>query len=98
MNEVELKEKMVKVLTHLVDFLADSEPSAYASKLPSDLSKVVSSNLESMKSSGYLSSPEEMNNMFLPTASLQEIAMDNGWGNQYLELASHFEMALGVCH
>jgi len=24
--------------------------------------------------------------------------MDNGWGNQYLELASHFEMALGVCH
>lgn len=40
---------------------------------------------------------EKMVNMFLPTASLQEIAMDNGWGSQYIELAGHFEKALKMC-
>lgn len=98
MNTAELREKMIKVLSHLIDFLSESEPSAYASKTPNELAQVVAANLESMKVSSLLSSPEQMNNMFLPTASLQEIAMDNGWGNQYLELASHFEIALEACH
>ena len=98
MTDEELQEKMSKVLAYLIDFLKESEPSAYASKTPDELIKVVSSNLESIKSSGFLSSPEQMINMFLPTASLQEIAMDNGWGTQYLELSEHFEIALAACH
>jgi hypothetical protein len=92
-----MKEKMEKVLTHLESFLSDSEESMFGSKTPEELLVVVSANLASVKSTGYLSSPEQMVNMFLPTASLQEIAMDNGWGSQYIELADHFEKALESC-
>ncbi|PAJ71781.1 hypothetical protein CJF42_24905 [Pseudoalteromonas sp. NBT06-2] len=96
--EVEaMKDKMEKVLTHLESFLSDSEESMFGSKTPQELLVVVSANLSSVKSTGYLSSPEQMLNMFLPTASLQEIAMDNGWGSQYIELADHFEQALESC-
>lgn len=92
-----MKDKMEKVLTHLESFLSDSEESMFGSKTPEELLLVVSANLASVKSTGYLSSPEQMVNMFLPTASLQEIAMDNGWGSQYIELADHFEQALESC-
>ncbi|MBB1333491.1 hypothetical protein H5154_08240 [Pseudoalteromonas sp. SR44-5] len=92
-----MKDNMEKVLTHLESFLCDSEESMFSSKTPEELLVVVSANLASVKSTGYLSSPEQMVNMFLPTASLQEIAMDNGWGSQYVELADHFEQALESC-
>jgi len=97
METDELKDKMEKVLAHLVSFLSESEESLYGSQTPNELLKVVSANLDSVKSSGFLSSPEQLVNMFLPTASLQEIAMDNGWGSQYIELAEHFELALEAC-
>mgnify|MGYP005995465715 CR=1 FL=1 len=92
-----LRDKMEKVLTHLVNFLSDSKESPYGDETPEELIAVVSSNLQSIKSSGLLSSPEKMTKIFLPTASLQEIAQDNGWGNQYIELAEHFELALKAC-
>ena len=34
--------------------------------------------------------------MSLPTASLQEIAMDDGWVSQYIELADHFDEAVQI--
>ena len=30
-----------------------------------------------------------------PTASLQEISIDSGWGNEYLDIAEKLETALG---
>ena len=89
------EEKMERALTYLVELLNDSEPSAYATKTPDDLLQIVSENLESVKSDGCLASPGAMIEMFLPTASLQEIAMDNGWGSQYLELSSYFDREIG---
>ena len=34
---------------------------------------------------------EELRNLFLPTATLQEHAISNGWGAEYLELAAKFD-------
>lgn len=98
METEKLQNKMVKVLSYLVDFLEDSNESTYANESPKELLKIVTSNLKSVQSSGYLCTPELMIDMFLPTASLQEIAMDNGWGEQYIELSEHFELALDACH
>ena len=97
METEKLKAKMEKVLAQLESFLCESEESFFGSQSPKDLLKIVSANLQSVKSTGYLASPEQMVNMFLPTASLQEIAIDNGWGSQYFELADHFELALEAC-
>ena len=84
-------QEMEQALSYLLQLLRDSEPSAYASRLPADLIQVVSANLRSVKSAGYLVNPAAITEMFLPTASLQDIAMDNGWGSQYLELSSYFD-------
>lgn len=97
MNNDAMKETMMETLVRLASLLDESEPSAYANKTPHELAKVVASNLASMKSSGVLSDSKKMNGMFLPTASLQDIAMDNGWGDQYLALASQFDTCLKAC-
>lgn len=88
------EEKLERALTYLVELLNESEPSAYARKSPSDLLPIISENLASVKLTGCLASPGEISEMFLPTASLQEIAMDNGWGSQYLELSYYFDREL----
>ncbi|MFL5740470.1 MAG: hypothetical protein ACJ75B_09665 [Flavisolibacter sp.] len=37
------------------------------------------------------SSLEELKTFFLPTATLQEHAISNGWSDEYLELAAKFD-------
>jgi len=33
----------------------------------------------------------EISGLFLPTGPLQEVALDNGWGDEYLALADRFD-------
>jgi hypothetical protein len=35
--------------------------------------------------------PWEISGLFLPTGALQEVALDNGWGDEYLALADRFD-------
>jgi hypothetical protein len=97
MNTDELKKKMTAILTHLVYFLGNSDSSPHAGSTPDELMAVVIANLANMKLEGVLLNPNDMKNMFLPTSSLQEIAIDNEWGDQYIVLAGHFEIALEAC-
>jgi hypothetical protein len=98
MNIDDVNKKMIAVLSHLIYFLSNSESSIHAVETPDELMEVVTVNLRNMKSHGVLLSPDDMKKMFLPTSSLQEIAIDNGWGDQYAELASNFEIVLDSCH
>lgn len=84
-------ENMKNALSSLIELLNSSEESIYARETPGELLKVVETNLASIKQTGSLLNPETFSEIFLPTASLQEIAIDNGWGPQYLELAKCFE-------
>ena len=34
--------------------------------------------------------------LLLPTGNLQELSIENGWGQQFMELASQLERILGV--
>lgn len=40
---------------------------------------------------GDLQSMEKLNYLFLPTASLQEHSISNGWAEEYLKLANEFD-------
>jgi len=97
MNTVEHQKKMEKVLTRLVIFLKKSKESAYASQTPKELVKIALVELNSIQSIGKLHNPNQIENLFLPTASLQDIAIDNGWGEDYLAIAEHFELVLKAC-
>lgn len=92
----ELNMKIINVLTHLAECLKHSDDSVYAEATSEQLLKIVNINLTSMQNYGKLNSREELQAMFLPTASLQDIATDNGWGDRYLELSKQFEVALSA--
>lgn len=97
MNNEDLNMKMINVLTHLAEFLKNSDESLYAAETPEQLLKIVNVNLASMQTSGTFDSLEKVQSLFLPTASLQEISIDNGWGEQYIELSKDFELAISAC-
>ena len=97
MNNEDLKIKMIQVLKHLTEFLEKSDESLYAAETPEQLLNVVNVNLASMQISGMLISSDKMREMFLPTTSLQDISIDNGWGDQYIELSKDFELAISAC-
>lgn len=45
-----------------------------------------------------LSNPsiDGVNRLLLPTANLQELSLENGWGDEFNELASKLESVLGI--
>lgn len=45
-----------------------------------------------------LASPSTSDVRFLlaPTGNIQELSIENGWGNEFLALASDIEIALGL--
>ena len=45
--------------------------------------------------SGELSAIRELEIWFAPTGPLQEMAMSNGWSDEYMKLASRFDEAIG---
>jgi len=96
MKNEDLNIKMIRVLTHLAEFLQNSEESLYAEETPEQLLKIVNVNLTSMQTSGTFDCLEKMQSLFLPTASLQDISIDNGWGEQYIELSKDFECAISA--
>jgi hypothetical protein len=43
---------------------------------------------------GETSDIQELRLLFLPTGSIQEIAINNGWGDEFLDLAARFDKAI----
>lgn len=41
-------------------------------------------------------SADGVKRLLLPTANLQELALENGWGDEFNELASKLESVLGI--
>ncbi len=86
--------QMDRVLVDVLACLARSRPSLYASQTPDQLADIVCAHLVEFRSTGDFRGLKPLHALFLPTASLQEIALDNDWGAVYLELAQAFEQAL----
>jgi hypothetical protein len=45
---------------------------------------------------GDYSSELDMQVLFAPTGSLQELSISSGWGREFLDLAARFDRALGI--
>lgn len=50
----------------------------------------VERHLEEIRSSG-ATDLFELGVLFAPTGDLQEVSMDNGWGEEFLRLSAHFD-------
>ena len=78
------------LLNELLLLLNQSNDSIFANQTVDDIKTIIN---EAINSEDY---HQEVNikavrDLLLPTASLQEISIDNGWGKEFCEIASKIE-------
>ncbi len=88
------KDEIRAPLERLCKLVRDSEDSLFAIDDASQLLKKLELELEFVKTHGRIKNPLALKFILLPTNSLQDIAIDNGWGEEYIELAEKIESRL----
>lgn len=77
---------MVVALEKTVSLLRESESSLYATLSVEELISQIEDELKKGRKSQPLDL-KRLKSLYGPTCSLQGTAIDNGWGNEFLELA-----------
>jgi hypothetical protein len=89
------KQKLISVLRETRDYLARPDNDfAWSSwqDAPAALREV--DGLISCIESGNLPNRSDITFLFLPTGLIQEVSVSNGWGQEFLELASRLDAAV----
>ncbi len=86
--------QMLELLEQTKLFLAVSEESDWAPLMPQEVIGIIDSEIASLHSQGRFENALKLAALFAPTASIQEIAMANGWDEPFLVLADRFDRAL----
>jgi hypothetical protein len=82
-------ESVVLVLEKTILFLRQSDSSSYAHFSVEELIVQLEHELNQIKNFNLIDL-DRLCCLFGPTSSLQDTAIDNGWGNEFLELAKDF--------
>jgi len=77
MNKIQL------LVTQFISFLEKSEESIYSESSPSEIIKDLKFCIEGNKID-----KKKLSFIILPTNALQDISIDNGWGDKFCELSS----------
>ena len=83
--DINLKNKLNNKLNKLIAYLEQSKESIYTHLTPKDVIKHIKRNRANKK---------EIEFLLVPTGALQEIAIDNGWGYEFNDLANEIEKLL----
>lgn len=83
-------EKLVAILEDVQSFLAESDDSVWSDMEVVKVTDIIKSSIISLKTKNK-AKLAKIEYLFLPTAPLQEIAMENGWVDEYLVLAEKFD-------
>lgn len=73
--------------------LRRSEESLYAQQTPVQAASAITREIDSLTRANTFADPDELRLLFAPTGALQEIAIDNGWGEAFLRIAAIWEAA-----
>ena len=84
-------EKITRTLSRIIELLKQSEGSPWVSITPQDIIEQLSQTLEVINESNIERELEKIRLLFAPTGSLQDISIDNGWGEEFIKLASVFD-------
>ena len=85
-------EEILQIFQELLVHLENSQDSLYSGLNPEELSALIRherDNLVSGDKVDYII----LKGLFGPTGPIQEISIDNGWGDSFLQLASRFDSA-----
>ena len=83
-----------RVLRECLDHLAESTDSGWSTGTVAALQESLRQMLAQSERHAP-ANPGWLEILFAPTGDLQETAIDNGWGDEFLDLAARFERALG---
>jgi hypothetical protein len=89
--EEEKQQEVEQAFKRLCELLENSDESPFASQSCSDLLRHIQVEYISMSRFGRLVNPHNLLTLLGPTGALQEISIDNGWGQEYLRLAEKIE-------
>jgi len=73
-------------IDELIGLLNGSEDSAYAGVPVAELIELVTTARRKIDA-GDSTGDQEIRDLFVPTGTLQDTAIDNGWGDRFIELA-----------
>lgn len=80
----------IECLENTIKYLKQSDESFYTKKNPEDVIKLFNKTISRLKKNKSINK-SKLSFEFAPTSSIQEIAIDNGWGNEYLKLSEDFD-------
>lgn len=80
---------LISALEKTIKLLEKSEDSAWANYSVDEAKGILQTELENYRQTHELSASgrSRINFLFLPTSALQEISIDNDWGEEYLEIS-----------
>lgn len=79
--------KIISSLERTIDLLSQSEESIYATHTPKELIEKLSYTLEIINEPNMKQKLQEISILYAPTGSIQDISIDNGWGEEFIKLS-----------
>ena len=80
-------EELISALQATIDYLRKSDDSLYAKQANEELISALEYILKSLNQHGIFDK-DELGLIFAPTGSLQEIAIDNSWGEEFIQFSA----------
>lgn len=82
-------QKLIFALEKTVFLLKSSEDSIWSNQTAVEAKAILEKELDKLKKTGKFSffGKSKIKLLFVPTGALQEISIDNGWGNEYLQIS-----------
>jgi len=89
-------DELISAFERIINLLDQSEDTIWANYTVDEAKEILQTELENYKQTQKLSDSgkSNINFLFLPTSALQEISMDNGWGDEYIKLSNIFDKYL----
>lgn len=89
-NKLKLKQTLIEVK----EYLKKSEESIWAPDTPQDIIMFFDKTIKLIDEDKTIDI-NELEMLFGPTSSIQDLSIDNGWGEQYLDLSTAFDSNIG---
>ena len=90
---IKFMEELISAFEKIIKLLENSEDTIWANYTVAEAKEILQTELENYQQTRQLSDSAKyrINFLFLPTSALQEISIENGWGDKYLEISDIFD-------
>jgi hypothetical protein len=85
-------QELIDVLTQIVEQLSESDDTPWSGLKIDEINSMISNEINRLKS-GQKVDIRRLKGFFVPTGPIQEISIDNGWGDVFISLANRFDSA-----